>query len=63
MVIPPVEAIFNERNFKSVVILGIEVRLRASAPGASMLFVVDPRSPPVSRLRVANRPGPPGQRL
>lgn len=31
MIIPPVEAILKERNFESVVILGIEVRLRNSA--------------------------------
>jgi len=45
MIIPPVEAILRERRFDSVVILGIEVRLRGSVPGASMLFVIDPRHP------------------
>lgn len=32
MLIPPVEAILKERDFKSVVILGIEVRLVRGAP-------------------------------
>ena len=32
MAIPPVEAILKDRDFKSVVVLGIEVRLRDSAP-------------------------------
>jgi len=62
MVIPPVEAILKERYLKSVLILGIEVRLACEGPrsGASSSCTNDLGSPSVSRLRDANNFGPPG---
>jgi hypothetical protein len=38
MIIPPVEAILKERDFKSVVILGIEVRSACGVPLPSGRF-------------------------